>query len=240
MQGLAINVAANADDPGQRSPVFADGSFRYVPIEETVSEAVDEPTYEQLGLSEYVPADKRQAVAHFDPEFPAYDFGQDYTYGDRHATKVSRIEQLSAGDVLFFYGTFDYQGDGPPTVDWLPTDWAACLFGLFTLERAPITGDEYPDLPDETKRHLRNNAHVRRDPFDAEVLVLGDPDRSQLLDQVIPLGDGIDTNRIVTELSSDSGKGPWYRRPMWFDEDATNELIDVTLTETVDRLINTT
>jgi len=37
---------------------------------------------------------------------------------------------------------------------------------------------------------------------------------------------GADANRLVTELSSDSGKGPWWRRPMAFDAAATARLLD--------------
>jgi len=35
----------------------------------------------------------------------------------------------------------------------------------------------------------------------------------------------VEPNPIVTDLSSDSGKGPWWRRPMGFDEAATAELL---------------
>lgn len=226
MKSLAINVAANDNDPGNRGPIFADGSFRYVPIEESVSDEVSEPTFEQLGLAEYVPDDMEQAVAHFDPEFPEYNYGQAYTYGDRHGTKVSRINDLNAGDVLFFYGTFDYWGAGPSDHDWIAEDWAAYIFGHFTLAEDPISGDEYRQMTADSQAQFANNAHVRREPFDAKVLVLGDDELSQLYNRAIPLGNGTDANRIVTELSSDSGKGPWFRRPMNFDEDATAELLD--------------
>lgn len=36
---------------------------------------------------------------------------------------------------------------------------------------------------------------------------------------------GSDPDRIVTELSADSGKGPWWRRPLRFDPEATEELL---------------
>ena len=73
------------------------------------------------------------------------------------------------------------------------------------------------------------NAHLKRDPFDARVVVAGDPDASGLFERVVPLSApeaGADANRLVTALSSDSGKGPWWRRPMAFDADATATLLD--------------
>ncbi len=75
-----------------------------------------------------------------------------------------------------------------------------------------------------------NNAHVKRSAFDARVLVAGDPDGSRLFDRAVALSSrsaGADPNRIVTDLSADSGRGPWWRRPLRFDPDATAELLDV-------------
>ena len=62
------------------------------------------------------------------------------------------------------------------------------------------------------------------------MLLAGDPDGSALYETATPLSAptaGTDANRIVTELSSDSGKGPWWRRPLRFDERATAELLAI-------------
>ena len=62
------------------------------------------------------------------------------------------------------------------------------------------------------------------------VLLEGDPDGSELYDVAVPLSSataGVDANRLVTELSSDSGKGPWWRRPMRFDRRGTETLLEV-------------
>ena len=91
-----------------------------------------------------------------------------------------------------------------------------------------IHGEEYADLAGEVRERFSNNAHVRREEFDARVLLLGEPAESGLYETAVPLSSperGIDANRLVTDLSSDSGKGPWWRRPMRFDEDATRELL---------------
>jgi hypothetical protein len=75
-----------------------------------------------------------------------------------------------------------------------------------------------------------SNAHVKRDPFDARVLLLGDANESMLYDRVIPLSTpagGTEPGWLVTELSEDSGKGPWWRRPLRFDAAATDRLLDM-------------
>jgi alcohol dehydrogenase YqhD (iron-dependent ADH family) len=77
-------------------------------------------------------------------------------------------------------------------------------------------------------RAAPTNAHLKRDPFDARVVAVGDPAVSGPFDRVVPLSApdaGSEANRIVTDLSSDSGKGPWWRRPMAFDAAATGRLL---------------
>jgi len=70
------------------------------------------------------------------------------------------------------------------------------------------------------------------------VLLAGDPDESALYDRAIPLSErdaGSDANRLVTDLSSDSGKGPWWRRPMRFDADGVEELLAIREERAVER-----
>lgn len=90
-------------------------------------------------------------------------------------------------------------------------------------------------------KRAKSNAHFRREEFDAEYIVLGDPEQSQLYDKPIPLsGDsGTDANRIVTSLSEDSGAGPWYRRPLPFNREATEKLLSALRSQEYDSLIHT-
>jgi hypothetical protein len=114
--------------------------------------------------------------------------------------------------------------------DWRPPEWGAFAIGAFQLDRDPVPGDELEDLPTDDRERLAENAHVKRAEHDAAVLLLGDPERSGLLDPAIPLSDpaaGATANGIVTELSADSGNGPWWRRPLCFDADATAALAPV-------------
>ena len=246
-RAVAVNVAANTNEPGFRGPVYPDGSFAYVPIPEPAATLprgafpVDEPlpTYADLDLPFAVPADLRETPVHLDPELPGVHGRQRATYGDPYAVKAGPIADLEAGDWLLFYATFSLRpagwqgpvGDGTTAVpdptavdDDLAPEWGAYLFAGIRVDRV-LDG---PDR-DAAAGLAPTNAHLKRDPFDARVVVAGDPSASGLLDRVVPLSTpeaGADATRLVTELSSDSGRGPWWRRPMRFDEPATATLLD--------------
>jgi hypothetical protein len=241
MGAIAINVAANTNDPGFRGPVWPDGTFEYIPIPES-EPAVDPPTYGDLTthLETPIPEDLQDQPVHLDPEFPEYPCCERYTYGDEHGIKAGPLSDLTAGEYVFFYATLSVQSPA----DWLPQRWGAFLIGQFRLAQDALTGEEYAALDSDGQAPFANNAHVRRETrpkggsrtderrrresVDARVFLLGDPDASALYDHCIPLSrptGGSDANRLVTGLSSDSGKGPWWRRPLRFDDAATEKLL---------------
>jgi len=252
VRAVAVNVAANTNEPGFRGPVYPDGTFAYVPIPESAATLprdrfpTDEPlpTYDDLSLSFDVPDGLRPTPVHADPEFPGIHGRESATYGDPYAVKAGRIATLAPGDWLLFYATLtlrphDWRGPGTTRVgddgaddrggEWLsergiavdddlaPT-WGAYLVAAIRVEQVL-----------ETPTREAAADHLKRDPFDARVVVAGDPTESGCLDRVVPLSDpsaGATANRMVTALSSDSGKGPWWRRPLAFDDDATRTLLD--------------
>ncbi len=237
MPSVAINVAANTNEPGFRGPIYPDGSFEYVPIPETEPTAEPVPTYGDLDLTTDVEAVADRPV-HLDPLFPEMGGpvpADRYLYGDDYGVKARPLAELSAGDHAFFYATLTTTDEsGSPAAsaadhpDWVGPEWGAYLVGHFELARDPVTGEEYRELPPDERAVFAGNAHVRRDPFDARVLLLGDPEGSELYETAVPLSSpaaGADPNRVVTELSADSGKGPWWRRPLRFDDDATAALL---------------
>ena len=222
---VAVNVGANTNAPGFRGPVYPDGSFEFVPIPETATTSEPVPTYGDLPLSIDVPAEHRDTPTHFDPEFAGFGPGERYTYGDPYGVKARPLLGLGAGDRVYFYATLDRHGEGGEP--WLVDGWGAYLVGRFVLARDPVPGEEYRDLPPAEREAFATNAHVKRDPFDAAVLLLGDAEESGLLDRAVPLsasGAGATPNRVVTELSADSGRGPWWRRPLRFDADSASRL----------------
>ncbi|MFC5279368.1 hypothetical protein ACFPM1_11470 [Halorubrum rubrum] len=255
-RAVAVNVAANTNEPGFRGPVYPDGSFAYVPIPESSATLprdrfpVDEPlpTYADLDLPFSLPASLRDRPAHMDPEFPGVHGRDRATYGDPYAIKAAPIADLEPGDWLLFYATLslrpvDWPGPGAdrggddavgdvasaaPDDDLAP-DWGAYLFAGIRVDR--VLGGSGSDGPSRAAaaEAVPTNAHLKRDPFDARVVVAGDPADSGLFDRVVPLSTpeaGADANDLVTDLSSDSGKGPWWRRPMRFDASATATLSD--------------
>lgn len=234
---IAINVAANTTLPGFRGPIYPDGSFQYVPIPEREPAAPDVPTYAELGLPDDLPfdvsADVQTRQVHFDPEFAGY-YGHDrYTYGDEHGVKAGPLSTLHPGDYLLFYATlttFDPADDerlreSDDSVGWRPPEWGTYVIGEFVVSDV-LTGDEYREATPESRAWAETNAHVRRKTFDASVLVRG-TDESQLYDRAIPLSTpdgGAEANGLVTDLSNDSGKGPWWRRVLRYDEAETESL----------------
>jgi hypothetical protein len=224
-RSIAINVGANTNQPGVRGPIYADGRFEYVPIPEEKPTSESVPTYADLGLAVDLPDGAADLPVHLDPEFAEYPTCGHYTYGDDHGVKAGPLSKLDPGDSLFFYATLTFHGDEASAADWVTPDWGTYLIGEFRVARA-VTGDGYDALALDEQAVFANNAHVKRDPFDAKVLVEGDED-SRLFDYAVPLSTaeaGVDANRLVTDLSNDSGKGPWWRRRLWFDEAATSEL----------------
>lgn len=228
MRSVAINVGANTNAPGFRGPVFPGGDFEFVPIPETAPTREPVPTYGDLAphLRIEVPAAVRETPVHLDPEFAEYPYGEGYTYGDPHAVKAGPLSDLEASDVVLFYATLSTAGDDPPA--WQPPAWGAYLVGQFRLAADPVT--DYAALDDGGRAAFATNAHVRRAEMDAAVLLRGDEAGSRLYDRAVPLSSraaGAEPNRLVTALSADSGKGPWWRRPLRFDEAATAELLRV-------------
>ena len=228
MRSVAINVAANTNEPGFRGPIYGDGRFEYVPIPESepVGEDAEPPTYGDLDLAVDAGAVADRPV-HLDPTFAGVHGCDRYTYGDPYGVKARPLSELAAGDYVFFYATLS-TADGDPA-DWIAPEWGAYVIGHFRLARDPVPGEAYPALPPAERAVFASNAHLKRATFDAAVLLAGDPDGSALYDRAVPLSTpsaGVDANPLVTERSSDSGEGPWWRRPLRFDAAGTEELLE--------------
>lgn len=235
MRAVAVNIGANTNAPGFRGPIYPPGDFDYVPIPESKPTSGPVPTYGDLAphLRVDIPESVRETPVHLDPEFSDYPFGEAYTYGDPHGVKARPLSELAAGDFVFFYATLTTAGDAPPA--WQAPEWGAYLVGQFRLANDPVV--DYEALDDRTKAAYASNAHIKRETMDAAVLLRGDAWGSRLYDQAVPLSSrtaGADANQIVTRLSADSGKGPWWRRPLRFDPEATQELLRVVDTREFD------
>ena len=243
-KSIAINVAANTNLPGVRGPIYPDGRFVYLPIPEREPIAADVPTYGDLRseldpLPFDLPADVLSQPVHLDPAFTSYPFCSTFTYGDEHAVKAGPLSTLSPGDSLFFYATLsthdrpaEVDTAGADTavgerVDWVAPEWGAYLIGEFRV--ADVLDAEQCASVSPSNSVVAENAHAARREFDAKVVVRGGP-RSQLFEHAVPLSaadSGATANRLVTELSNDSGRGPWWRRRLWFEADETARLREI-------------
>lgn len=222
---VAINVAANTNLPGFRGPIYPDGRFEYVPIPEREPTRVPVPTYADLELTVPIPDAVRETPVHLDPEFSGYPRCSADTYGDEHGVKAGPLSRLEPGDYLLFYATLSLRGDPEAASDWIAPDWGAYVIGEFEVERV-FADPDVADLDRQWRERFSNNAHLKRETVDARVLVAGEP-ASRLYERAVPLSApdaGATANGIVTDLSNDSGKGPWWRRVLRFDDDATARL----------------
>lgn len=222
MRAVAVNVGANTNEPGFRGPIRPDRAFTFVPIPETAPTRRPVPTYGDIAphLDVDVPPAVYDRSVHLDPEFPSYPWGEAYTYGDEHGVKARPLSELSAGDRVYFYATLTVTG----AADDLPPDWGAFLIAHFVLGVDPITTT---DLTDRQRTLVGTNAHLAREQPNARVLLAGDPVTSSLYDRAVPLSTpkaGTEPGPVVTELSTDSGAGPWWRRPLRFETAAAARL----------------
>ncbi len=226
-RAVAINVGANSTLPGIRGRLWSDGTFEYIPIPERKPTATPVPTYGDLSLD--VPGDLEDVPIHLDPSFAEYPCCEAYTYGDEHGVKAGPLSALEAGDIVWFYASLEPVSTEPT---WAPEDWGAFVIGQFTLAVDPIDPAEMTTLSPSIRDRCRTNAHFKRSDPDAKVILLGDPDGSNLLETALPLSTsaaGVEANEYVTELAGDSGAGPWWRRVLHFDRRAT-----ATLREAID------
>jgi hypothetical protein len=162
-----LRVGIDSGSGGMDGPLFADGTFEYVPIPD--STGLDERTYGNYTMRTGEPlsglfpparqAAMRSKSMHLDPEFASF------TYGDPTSPKAG-LRHLAAGDLLVFYaGLRGYGCDLPPGL---------YLIGYFEVAFAGLARD----LTEEQIRTCTDNFHVRHesvflDQRDRLVLVKG-------------------------------------------------------------------
>jgi hypothetical protein len=178
MQVVLLRVGIDTGSGGIHGPLFADGSFEYVPIPDGFKgKSIDERTYgNTVGrkgrrLIDYFPESRREKVfgqsIHFDPEF------ETFTYGDPTSPKA-RLRELEEGSLLVFYaGLEGWDFNCSP---------ALYIIGFFEVARA---GKVCSFTKEEVDEMFRNNFHVMHsevfeDQKERLVLVKGSPN-SRLL-----------------------------------------------------------
>jgi hypothetical protein len=182
MQVVLLRVGIDTGSGGIHGPLFADGTFEYIPIPDSFKgKGVDTRTYgNTLGkkgqkLVDFFPESRRGKVCnqsiHFDPEF------ETFTYGDPTSPKA-RLRELQEGSLLVFYaGLEGWDFNCSP---------ALYIIGFFEVARAGKVSS-FKAL--ELDEMFRNNFHVmHREVFEDQkerlVLVKGSPN-SRLLTKAV-------------------------------------------------------
>lgn len=183
MNVVLLRVGIDTGCGGMHGPLFADGSFEYIPIPDP--SASDERTYGTLlgrrgnPLIEYFPRSRQPRMAnhpiHVDPEFATR------TYGDPGLPKAS-LQNLAPGDLLVFYAGLR---------GWdFPCEPALYLIGYFEVQTAGLAKHLTPDA---LQALFPANFHVRHPQiFTAQyqvlVLVKGTP-ASRLLHRAVRISE---------------------------------------------------
>jgi hypothetical protein len=162
---------------GGLAPIFADGSFEFIPIPERYDSS-ESRTYGTIkgrsgkSLSEFLPGEYSNKTVHYDPEFDTC------TYGDP-TTKRTRLLKLAHGDLLVFYA-------GLEPFNNAKYERALYIIGYFTIDKV-IDFDKLSEQEIEKCFSIyHNNAHIKRNgDLSNLVLVAGDKERSMLLNRAI-------------------------------------------------------
>jgi len=184
MQVVLLRVGIDTGSGGIHGPLFADGTFEYIPIPDGFKgKGVDTRTYgNTLGKKgrkfvDYFPESRREKVfgqfIHFDPEF------ETFTYGDPTRPKA-RLRELEEGSLLVFYaGLEGWDFNCSP---------ALYIIGFFEVARAEKVSSFATKEVDEV---FINNFHVmHKEVFEDQkerlVLVKGSPN-SRLLTKAVKI-----------------------------------------------------
>ena len=178
MKAMLLRVGIDKSSDGILSPIFPDGSFEYIPLSEKDEKSREKRTYVDLTgrkgkpLSDYLPTGVVDRKVHLDPEFTTF------TYGDV-GKKAGCLLKLEPGDILVFYaGLTPYQKSEHPE--------ALYIIGYFTVMLIVDSHNSSSSKMRRIKQKYPNNSHLKRDSDIGEmVLVVGDPERSKILDKAI-------------------------------------------------------
>ena len=177
-KALLLMVGADTGNAGARSPIFADGSFEYIPITEDYP-STERRTYSTIigrkgkPLADYLPFSVRNKPVHYDPEY------ETFTYGDP-TIKREYLLELEPGDLLVFFSPME------PNQNSKYED-GRYITGYFTIkEIAKASHEREADM----RAKYPNNSHCKRIEWDRQLIIaVGDPDKCKLLDKAIKISE---------------------------------------------------
>ncbi len=178
LKAVLLRVGIDKGCGGALAPIFPDGSFEYIPIPESDTSSNEIRTFANTRgmdgkpFASYLPSKIKNDKMHFDPEF------ETFTYGDP-SVKRNYLLKLEEGDLLVFYaGLTPHENDTHPE--------ALYLIGYFTVKRVVDFNNLSEKELIENCKQYSGNAHLKR-RLDLQdlVIVVGDKEKSQLLNRAI-------------------------------------------------------
>ena len=111
MIAVLIHVGQTPNVCGGRCPIYADGTFRFVPIAVWPPRPEQDPTFGDLGLSDFVPTDLHDLPAFRSPEFDTNTYSHVPRPGEGNIYRMLAKEK----GFLVFFSTVHYWDTKPPS-----------------------------------------------------------------------------------------------------------------------------
>ena len=134
MKAFTTNIAVNTSSERIRrsGPIYANGSFTYIPIpfagsDITYADIRLKSAFRRMGIKE-----KLKHGVHYDPEFAGYTFG---TYPEEKSS-VANLKRIRRGDLLVFFGSLErttHELYGDRFAPWIADPRGMYLFGFFEV-----------------------------------------------------------------------------------------------------------
>lgn len=180
-KAMLLRVGIDKSSDGVLGPIFSDGSYEYIPLSEKDDNSLEKRTYKDLigfkgnQLSTYLPEKVAIRRVHMDPEFI------NFTYGDE-GRKAIYLRKLNNDDLLVFYaGLKPYKEDKYPE--------ALYIIGYFTIRDVIDFKNNKNEIYaiKAIRKQYPHNSHPKRSDTMDMVMVVGDPEKSKLLDKAIQI-----------------------------------------------------
>jgi hypothetical protein len=175
MKALLLRVGIDKGY-GALSPVFADNSYRYIPIyykDKKERESKEKRSYRDIHLDGYLPSSLHDKKIHLDPEF------ETFTYGDPGWIKRGSLLKLCRGDLLVFYLGGKYlEGDA---------EEGCFVVGYFVVETVMDWNALSRFQREEVKKVFANNAHIISSKSKNNLVLVKGSKESKALAHCIPI-----------------------------------------------------
>lgn len=116
--------------PFGKSPIYSNGTFKFVPIIVEKPRSDPDPTFADLGLGDFVPPMYRDCKAFKSPEFETLTYSHITRGGESDVYERLRDE----GGFLVFFSTLFYLDEIPPAIEGISGDRGAYIIGYFKVE----------------------------------------------------------------------------------------------------------